>query len=376
MDAATATMAGTTSQPSLTALVAATDHSPRETGLSLAAVSALEPYWEAVRRVYAPFESGLASPTGRVYRHEIPGGQLSNLRQQAIALGLADKFEAVEDAYAAANDILGNVPKVTPSSKVIGDLALSLVGQGIDPQEFADAPASYDLPASVIGFLHGELGDPPGGWPEPFRTKALSSPAGRAWTAPAADLADEDAALLAEAGPTRRAALNRLLFPGPTREYEAAREQYGDLSRLATSDYLHGLRQGEEHLVDLAEGKTLILGLEAVSDADERGYRTVLATINGQLRPIAVRDRSVEADEVAGEKADPADPGHVAAPFQGVLTVVVAEGDTVEAGATLATIEAMKMEASVTAPRAGTVRRLAVTGTRAVEGGDLVVVLG
>ncbi|WZH53967.1 MAG: pyruvate carboxylase [Nocardioides alkalitolerans] len=380
VDAATATMAGTTSQPSLTALVAATDHSTRETGLSLAAVSSLEPYWEAVRRVYAPFESGLASPTGRVYRHEIPGGQLSNLRQQAIALGLADRFEAVEDAYAAANDILGNVPKVTPSSKVIGDLALSLVGQGIDTptkmQEFADDPASYDLPASVIGFLHGELGDPPGGWPEPFRTKALSSPAGRAWTAPDADLSPADAALLTEAGPTRRTALNRLLFPGPTRDYEAAREQYGDVSRLATSDYLHGLRQGEEHLVDLAEGKTLILGLEAVSDADERGYRTVMATINGQLRPIAVRDRSIEADEQAGEKADPTDSGHVAAPFQGVLTVVVAEGDTVEAGATLATIEAMKMEASITAPRAGTVQRLAVTGTRAVEGGDLVVVIG
>ncbi|HYH26437.1 MAG TPA: pyruvate carboxylase, partial [Blastococcus sp.] len=140
VDAAAASMSGTTSQPSLTALIAATDHSDRETGLDIAAVGALEPYWEAVRRLYAPFESGLASPTGRVYRHEIPGGQLSNLRQQAIALGLGEKFEQVEDMYAAANDILGNVPKVTPSSKVIGDLALALVGSGADPVEFAENP--------------------------------------------------------------------------------------------------------------------------------------------------------------------------------------------------------------------------------------------
>ena len=133
VDAACASMAGTTSQPPLSALVSATDHGPRETGLSLASVNALEPYWEATRRVYAPFESGLPAPTGRVYRHEIPGGQLSNLRQQAIALGLGEKFEQVEDMYAAANDILGNVVKVTPSSKVVGDLALHLVAVGADP---------------------------------------------------------------------------------------------------------------------------------------------------------------------------------------------------------------------------------------------------
>ncbi|MDT9594522.1 pyruvate carboxylase [Nocardioides zeae] len=376
VDAATATMAGTTSQPSLTALVAATDHTARATGLSLGAVSALEPYWEAVRRVYAPFESGLSSPTGRVYRHEIPGGQLSNLRQQAIALGLGERFEQIEDTYAAANDILGNIPKVTPSSKVIGDLALSLVGQGIDTPErfaeFAENPGEHDIPDSVIGFLNGELGDPPGGWPEPFRTKALAGRAARPAETP---LDDAQQAALADAGPGRRDALNELLFPGPTREFRTAREAYGDLSRLATLDYLYGLRRGGEHTVELDEGKTLILGLEAVSEADERGLRTVMCTINGQLRPISVRDRSVAADEVTTEKADPSDPGHVAAPFQGVVTVVVEQGSQVEAGATLATIEAMKMEAAITAPRAGTVERLPFTGTRPVEGGDLVAVV-
>src|SRR5690242_5301277 len=194
VDAANAAMAGTTSQPALSSLVASTDHSPRETGLSLDAVNSLEPYWEATRRVYAPFESGLPAPTGRVYRHEIPGGQLSNLRQQAIALGLGEKFEQIEDMYAAANDILGNVVKVTPSSKVVGDLALHLVAVGADPKAFAEDPASFDIPESVIGFLSGELGDPPGGWPEPFRTKALE---GRDAKPKVTELTDDDRAGLA-----------------------------------------------------------------------------------------------------------------------------------------------------------------------------------
>jgi pyruvate carboxylase len=370
VDAATASMAGTTSQPPLSALVSATDHSERETGLSLDAVCALEPYWEATRRVYAPFESGLPSPTGRVYTHEIPGGQLSNLRQQAIALGLGEKFEQIEDMYAAANDILGNIVKVTPSSKVVGDLALHLVAVGADPDEFAENPAKFDIPDSVIGFLNGELGDPPGGWPEPFRTKALE---GRSWKPAAPELTDEQR----EGLRTRpRQTLNELLFPGPTKDFAEVRERYGDVSVLPTLHYLYGLRQGEEHEVEIDEGKTLILGLQAISDPDERGFRTVMATINGQLRPVSVRDKHVASDVAAAEKADTSKPGQVPAPFQGVVTIVVEEGAEVAAGDTVATIEAMKMEASITAPVAGTVQRIAIAGPQAVEGGDLVLVLG
>lgn len=370
VDAACASMSGTTSQPALSALVATTDHSARETGLSLDGVNALEPYWEATRRLYAPFESGLPAPTGRVYTHEIPGGQLSNLRQQAIALGLGEKFEQVEDMYAAANRILGNVPKVTPSSKVIGDLALSLVAAGADPAAFEAEPGRFDIPDSVIGFLNGELGDPPGGWPEPFRSKAL---AGKSWTAPEPVLSDEDAAALET---DRRRTLNRLLFPAPTRAFEEARQAYGDVSVLPTRDYLYGLSQGEEHEVELEEGVRLLLGVEAVSEPDERGFRTVMCTINGQLRPVSVRDRSVSAEVPVAEKADPARAGHVAAPFQGTVTPSVAVGDTVAAGDTVATIEAMKMEASITAPVDGVVKRLAISGTQPVEGGDLVLELG
>ncbi len=370
VDAACAAMAGTTSQPPLSALVATTDQTARATGLDLASVCDLEPYWEATRRVYAPFESGLPSPTGRVYTHEIPGGQLSNLRQQAIALGLGEKFEQIEDMYAAANRILGNIVKVTPSSKVVGDLALHLVAVGADPDEFEAEPGKFDVPDSVIGFLNGDLGDPPGGWPEPFRTKALE---GRTTKPVAADLDAEQRQGLRD---DRRATLNALLFPGPTTAFHESREKYGDISVLPTVDYLYGLRAGEEHAVDLEEGKRLLLGLQSVSEPDERGIRTVMCTINGQLRPVNVRDRSVSADAPTQEKADPAKPGHVAAPFDGVVSVVVAEGDRVEAGATVATIEAMKMEAAITAPVAGTVERIALGGAQQVDGGDLVLVLG
>ncbi|MFE7806160.1 pyruvate carboxylase [Streptomyces sp. NPDC057430] len=370
VDGAVASMAGTTSQPSLSAIVAATDHSARPTGLDLQAVGDLEPYWESVRKVYAPFEAGLDSPTGRVYHHEIPGGQLSNLRTQAVALGLGDRFEDVESTYAAADRMLGRLVKVTPSSKVVGDLALHLVGAGVAPEDFEAAPNRFDIPDSVVGFLHGELGTPPGGWPEPFRSKALE---GRAGPKPMRELTAEDRTGLAE---DRRATLNRLLFPGPTKAYEAHRQAYGDTSVLDSKDFFYGLRPGKEYSVDFAPGVRLLIALEAVGEADERGMRTVMSTLNGQLRPIQVRDNAAAADLPVTEKADRSDPGHVAAPFAGVVTLAVAEGDAVEAGATVATIEAMKMEASITAPRSGRVSRLAITRIQQVEGGDLLVEIG
>src|SRR4051794_2210622 len=367
VDGAVASMAGTTSQPPMSAIVAATDHTERATGLDLRAVNDLEPYWGAVRRIYAPFESGLPAPTGRVYTHEIPGGQLSNLRQQAIALGLGQRFEEVEDAYAAADRLLGRLVKVTPTSKVVGDLALQLVGSEVPVADFAADPEKYDLPDSVIGFLRGELGAPPGGWPEPFRSRALE---GRRPAEPLAELARADRDGLGE---DPRATLNRLLFPIPTREFSAHREQYGDTSVLPTKEFLHGLRAGTEHAVDLEPGVRLLMGIEAVGDPDERGMRTVMCTLNGQLRPVSVRDRSVDAKVKAAEKADRGDPGQIAAPFAGVVTLEVAEGDTVEAGQAVASIEAMKMEAAIAAPVAGTVARVAIGPVQQVEGGDLLV---
>ena len=372
VDGAAAPMAGTTSQPALSSIVAAAAHTEYDTGLSLSAVCDLEPYWEAMRKVYAPFESGLPGPTGRVYHHEIPGGQLSNLRQQAIALGLGDRFEEVEEAYAGADRVLGRLIKVTPSSKVVGDLALALVGAGVSADEFASEPARFDIPESVLGFLRGELGDPAGGWPEPLRTAAL---AGRAPARPTEQLTPDDEALLSLAGPKRQATLNRLLFPAPTKEFEEHRETYGDTSQLSANQFFYGLRQGEEHRVQLERGVELLIGLEAISEPDERGMRTVMCIMNGQLRPVLVRDLSIASAVPAAEKADRGNPGHVAAPFAGVVTVGVSVGDQVSTGETIATIEAMKMEAPITAPKDGAVERVAVSSTAQVEGGDLLVVL-
>lgn len=372
VDGASAALAGTTSQPALSAIVAAAAHSEYDTGLDLQAVCDLEPYWEALRKVYAPFESGLPAPTGRVYTHEIPGGQLSNLRQQAIALGLGDRFEEVEAKYAAADRMLGRLVKVTPSSKVVGDLALHLVGSGVASEEFAADPSRFDIPDSVVGFLRGELGTPPGGWPEPFRSKALE---GRGAPKAEVPLTSEDEKALDDTSTERRATLNRLLFPGPTQAFLEHRDRYGDTSELSANQFFYGLRRGEEHRVRLDKGVELLIGLEAISEPDERGFRTVMCILNGQLRPVSVRDKSVASEVPAAEKADRTNPGHVAAPFAGAVTLLVAEGDRVAAGDTVATIEAMKMEAAITAPRGGTVTRVALGGVSQVEGGDLLVVV-
>ena len=372
VDAAAAPLAGTTSQPSLSALVAALAHTERDTGLDLDAVSALEPYWEAVRHLYRPFESGLPGPTGRVYHHEIPGGQLSNLRQQAIALGMADDFERIEDMYAAADRILGRIPKVTPSSKVVGDLALALVAANADPADFEENPQAYDIPDSVVGFMAGELGDLPGGWPEPFRTKVL---AGREVTIEIPPLKPEEEDGLAGDAPLRRQTLNRLLFPAPAREFEQLRADYGDLSALGTPDYFYGLKPGEEHVAEIDPGVQLYVGLEAIGEPDAAGMRTVMTTLNGQLRPVFVRDRSIAVETRRAERADTTKAGQVAAPFSGAVTVKTAVGDRVQAGQSVASIEAMKMEAAITAPVAGVVERIVIAGTAPVEAGDLLLVI-
>lgn len=372
VDTAVASMAGTTSQVPLSALVAALEHGERDTGLGLDQAAGLEPYWETVREIYRPFESGLSAPTGRVYRHEIPGGQLSNLRQQAIALGLGDRFEQIETMYEAANAMLGNIVKVTPSSKVVGDLALQLVGMDVDPAAFAENPQDFDVPDSVIGFLSGELGDPPGGWPEPFRGRALQN---RGQRRPEVELSAEDRASLTVPGAERQSTLNRLLFPGPTQEFETNRAEFGDTSVLHTRDWLYGMVTGQEHVISLGKGVRLLAALQAIGEPDAKGVRPVMVTLNGQARQITVRDRSVESTVRAAEKADPTVQGHVAAPFAGAVTVSVSEGDTVEAGGTIATIEAMKMEAAITTAVGGTVARVVLAGTTPVDGGDLLIVV-
>ena len=367
IDGAAPPLSGMTSQPSIASIVAMTDDTERATGLSLDAIGDMEPYWEAVRHVYAPFEAGLASPTGTVYRHEIPGGQLSNLRTQATALGLGHRFEEVEQLYAACNELLGRPIKVTPSSKVVGDLALHLVASGVTPDDLVADPASADLPDSVIGFLHGELGTPPGGFPEPFRAQATE---GRDWVPKTSELTDDDTAGLAT---DRAATLNRLLFPTQSAAQDENTHRYGDLSVLPSLLFWYGLDpHDDDTAVVLGPGVRLLLGLRSIGEPNDEGIRLVSFRVNGQPRDIDTLDRTVAIDRAEHARADPSVPGHVAAPFRGAVNVSVSEGDQVAAGDTIAVIEAMKMESSISAPVTGTVISITAAPGALLEPGDLI----
>jgi pyruvate carboxylase len=372
IDGAAAPLAGVTSQPSLSAIIAAFAGTDRAPDVDLDAALALEPYWEAVRALYAPYEDGLQAPTGRVYRHQIPGGQLSNLRNQAAAIGVGGRFEEIETAYEQANRLLGNIIKVTPTSKVVGDLALFAVSAGIDFGELERDPSRFDLPESVLDFLRGGLGQPPAGLPQPFTQRAL---AGRPVPPAPAPLSDEQVQGLASAGPARRELLAEIMFKGPYDEYLAARARHGDVSLLPTGAFFYGLRDDGELTVELGPGVRVIFELEAIGEPDDNGLRTVMTRVNGQLRPLDVRDRTIAVSAGQVERADSSNPGHIGAPVVGAVTIQVALGQEIKSGEPLAVIEAMKMESTISAPLSGRVERIAATSGSRVERGDLLIVL-
>ena len=372
VDGAAAPLAGTTSQPPLPAVVAMVAGTPTDTGLDLDALLDLEPYWQAVRDGYAPFDEALRAPTGRVLRHAMPGGQITNLMQQATALGVVGGFDALAERYVQADRLLGRPIKVTPTSKVVGDLAIWLAINDVEPAALVADPGRYALPASVLDLLAGDLGTPPGGWPEPLRSRVLAAHDVRVEEP---TLAAEDEAVLARPGPGARARLSALMLPGPAREHEAARDRFGDLSVLPTELFWHGLAPDREVTVELEPGVEVSLALEAVGEADDTGHRSLHLRVNGLPRTVEVLDRTSGAAPEERILADPADPGHLAAQMTGVVTLVVAEGDVVATGATVGSIEAMKMESPLRAPTDGRIARLVVgSGTR-VEAGDLLLVV-
>jgi pyruvate carboxylase len=372
VDGAASPLAGTTSQPPLPAVVAMVAGTPADTGLDLDALLDLEPYWQAVRDAYAPFDEALRAPTGLVLRHAMPGGQITNLMQQAAALGVEGGFDALADRYVQADRLLGRLIKVTPTSKVVGDLAIWLAINDVTPEALVAEPGRYALPASVLDLLAGDLGTPPGGWPEPLRSRVLAAHDVRLEDPV---LAAEDEAVLARPGAEARRRLSELMLPGPAREHAAARERYGDLSVLPTELFWHGLTADREVHVELEPGVEVGLALEAVGEADESGHRSLHLRVNGLPRTVEVLDRTSGAVPEERVLADPADPGHLAAQMTGVVTLGVAEGDAVTAGTTVGSIEAMKMESPLRAPTDGRVARVVVgSGTR-VEAGDLLLVV-
>jgi len=395
VDVALAPMAGLTSQPSMNALIAALRGSARETGMANKTLQPLADYWEAVRDFYSPFECGLVSSTSEVYYHEIPGGQYSNLRPQVASLGLLERWSEVKHAFAVVNRLVGDIPKVTPSSKMVGDFSIFLVQNNLLVLE-QDLPRSVeatrqrvlaearrlDFPQSVVQYFQGYLGSPPGGYPEALRAAVLKGQPilqGR----PSDGLPEFDFAAAAErisqrAGrpALRREVLSSALYPRVYDDHLAFEARCGDVSMLPTPVYFYGLDPGQEVWVEIETGKTLVIELENVGESDEEGLRTVYFRLNGQSRAIQVADRSLAGEVVARRTANAAMPGEVGAPMPGsVLAVHVAEGAKVAAGVPLLTLEAMKMETVVRAPVAGTVLELAVDEKQVVRGGDLLLVI-
>lgn len=375
LDCASGPLASGGSQPSMGALVAALAHTDRDTGLDLSRVLALEPYWDAIRDTYQPFEAGQRSPSTRVYRHEIPGGQLSNLRAQAEAMGIGERFGEVLDAYAEANIVLGRPVKVTPSSKVVGDLALWMVTSGVSREELLADGQRYDLPASVVAYLHGQLGTPAGGFVEPF-TSAVT----RARPLPATPTVDpEDLSLLSRAGTdarARRRALSRLMLPAEAAGLVASEATYGDVSVLPTLPFLYGLKTGVVERIEVSEGQTWFVELDVIGDVDDTGYRRVHLWANGQPWALRVLDTSVTGTRVARPRVDAANPRQVGASVPGVITMLCATGDEVAIGDRLAVIEAMKMESVVTAVTAGTVLATHAVSGDQIDAGEMVAELG
>ena len=380
VDLAMDSLSGFTSQPCLGSVVEALRGRPRDTGLDPARIREISDYWEAARAQYAAFETDMRAPASEVYLHEMPGGQFTNLREQARSLGLAERWHEVASAYAEVNRMFGDIVKVTPTSKVVGDMALVMVSGGLTRADVEDPDRDIAFPESVVGLFRGELGRMPGGFPEPLARKILKGVKpidGRPGAMlPAADLEAERAKAQIATGwsLTEEELYSWLLYPKVFTDYAERRGRYGPVSALPTEVFFYGLRPGREVSVELDRGLTLVIRCLAIGETDEEGSVRVFYELNGQPRSVKVENREAAAAVVRRPKADPANPCHVAAPMPGVVaSLAVAEGRAVVSGDLLMTIEAMKMETALHAEHAGTVAALHVAAGQSVEAKDLLL---
>jgi pyruvate carboxylase len=383
-DGAVAAMSGGTSQPNLNAIVAALRNTPRDTGLDAAALNDCSDYWETVRTYYLPFDSGPKAGNARLYEHEIPGGQYTNLREQAVAMGLGHRWREVERMYAEVNQLFGDIVKVTPSSKVVGDMTLFLMAKEMTPADVLKLDEHHDVafPNSVVEMFSGVLGVPPDGWPRKVQKILLrgAKPVkGRpSASMPAVDFAAEKEALEKKTGHpiADEDLLSYLLYPDVFLKFDKFRQAHGDVSVLPSPPFFYGLKSGEEVMVSIEAGKTLIIKYMTASEPHPDGTRTLFFELNGQPREVNVRDKSLRVVERAHPKADAADPGQVGAPTAGVISSIAVQANhTVERGAKLMTLEAMKMQSNIYAPIAGRIAKLLVTPGQNVEAKDLLVTI-
>ena len=383
-DAAVAAMSGGTSQPNLNSIVEALRHTHRDTQLDIEALNQCSDYWETVRTYYLPFDSGPKAGSARLYQHEIPGGQYTNLREQATALGLIHRWSEVEKMYAEVNQLFGDIVKVTPSSKVVGDMTLFLMARDMRPGDVLALDGNHDVPfpTSVVEMFSGALGVPPGGWPKKLqkvvlhgRTPCKGRPSA---SLPPVNFEEERNALQVRTGHAIRRddLLSSLLYPEVFSKFDRFRQTYSDVSVLPTPAFFYGLKYGEEITVEIESGKALIIKFLTYSEPHPDGTRTLFFELNGQPREITVRDKSLRVTERAHPKADPGDPGQVGAPTAGVVSsVAVQVNHAVERGVKLLTLEAMKMQSNIYAPLSGRIVKLLVTPGQQVEAKDLLVTI-
>jgi pyruvate carboxylase len=384
VDGALDAMSGLTSQPNLSSIAAALQGTVRDPGLSQHALHAASMYWEGVRRFYSPFESDIRSGTADVYRHEMPGGQYTNLREQARSLGLAHRWTEVSQTYADVNQLFGDIVKVTPTSKVVGDMALMMVASDLTPQDVSDPTREVAFPESVVSLFKGELGFPPDGFPAALSRKVLKlsgseqppeayRPGDRL---PPVDMlaVRRQAEAECEQPLDEQQLASYLMYPKVTREFFAHQRNFGDTSVLPTPVFFYGPQPQQEMALEIDPGKTLLVALQSISD-DGEAAKKVQFELNGQSRTVRVQ-RTDGAQAATRPVADPNNPLHIAAPMPGgIVSVAVTVGQHITAGSTLLALEAMKMETHVTADRDGVVEAVLVVPGDRVQAKDLLVVL-
>lgn len=378
IDCALASMSGLTSQPNFNSVVEMMRDNPRHQEYNMESLNAFSNYWETVREWYAPFESGLKAGTAEVYKHEIPGGQYSNLKPQAQSLGLGDKMDEIKNAYEEVNLLFGDIVKVTPSSKVVGDMALFMVTNNLTTKDIFEKGESLSFPESVKQMMKGDLGQPHGGWPKELQKIILKN------ETPYTDLPNahlkpidfdkefEDFLLKYDNTLTFTDFLSYKFYPKVFDEYYKFRVQYGDVSMLPTPAFFYGMKNNEEILIEIGKGKSLLVRLLYIGDADENGMRQVYFRLNGQTRYIEVLDKSMNIKRETHQKIS--NENQIGAPLQGMLSkIYVKEGDAIKKNQPLFTIEAMKMETTITASKDFVVKRIVLKERTLVEAEDAII---
>lgn len=381
VDCAISSMAGMTSQPSLNAVVAAMKDTERDTGLDLDRLQTLTDYWEDVRKRYDSFEGGLEYNTTDIYRYEIPGGQYTNLKPQVESLGLGDRFVEVKENYRKVNEMVGDIVKVTPSSKMVGDLAIFMTQNNLTPENIVEKGESLAFPDSVVSYFSGMMGQPAGGFPKELQRvvlkgkKPITCRPGE--LLPPVDFEEKKREMQSfDADPSWRAILSYCLYPKVVEDYVKNQKEYGYIMRLGSHVFFHGLAVGETNKVNIADGKTLVIKYLGLGEVDKEGMRTVSFELNGIRRDVQVPDEEAQKNIVKVPMADPEDKSQVGSSIPGAVSRLnVKVGDTVEKNQTLVTIEAMKMETAITARMSGTVSEILVKEGETVKGGQLILVI-